>query len=72
MHTKNIERRQQIINYVNLYRSRAGVSPTVREIASGVGLSSVSTMHGYLQRMSRDGLIEYVPYEPRSIVVKSA
>ena len=66
---KNDQRRQEILRFVNGYRSVSGISPTVREIADGVGLRSASTTHGNLMRMARDGLLTFEPYERRTVMV---
>ncbi|MDP4145684.1 MAG: transcriptional repressor LexA [Bacillota bacterium] len=44
-----------------------GYPPSVREICARVGLSSTSTVHGYLTRMEKKGLIRRDPTKPRAI-----
>ena len=56
-HRTNTERRDRILLYMKMYYMTYGRQPTVREIGKAVGISSTSTMAGYLQRMERDGMI---------------
>ncbi len=53
----NIDKQQQILNFIEKQVSEKGYPPTVREICQAVGLNSPSTVHGYLKRLERDGLI---------------
>lgn len=53
----NIDKQQQILNFIQKQVSEKGYPPTVREICEAVGLNSPSTVHGYLKRLERDGLI---------------
>jgi repressor LexA len=43
--------------------------PTVREIGETVGLSSTSTVHGYLGRLEKQGLLHRNPGKPRILEV---
>ena len=69
--SKHIKRGRtaDILQFIRAYHEEHSFGPTVREIASGVGLSSTSTTFGYLNRMNRDGLITSIPGTPRSIRV---
>lgn len=62
-------RTAEIIQFIRDYHEEHNFAPTVREIARGVGLCSTSTAFGYLNRMTRDGLITSIPGTPRSIRV---
>ncbi|MBQ3023488.1 MAG: transcriptional repressor LexA [Clostridia bacterium] len=53
----NIDKQQQILNFIKKQVSEKGYPPTVREICEAVGLNSPSTVHGYLKRLERDGHI---------------
>lgn len=53
----NTDKQQQILNYIQAYSSENGYPPTVREICRGVGLNSPSTVHGYLNRLEKRGLL---------------
>lgn len=56
-HRTNTERRDRILLYMRMYCMTYGKQPTVREIGKAVGISSTSTIAGYLQRMEREGVI---------------
>ena len=56
-HRTNTERRDRILLYMRMYCMTYGKEPTVREIGKAVGISSTSTIAGYLQRMEREGII---------------
>ena len=43
--------------------------PSVREICDAVGLKSTSTVHGYLERLEKKGLIRRDPTKPRAIEI---
>lgn len=58
---------EQILDFIREFCASHGFSPTIREIDKGVGLQSTSTVAGYLNRMTRDGLITSIPGTPRSI-----
>ena len=53
----NIDKQQQILNFIEKQVSQKGYPPTVREICEAVGLNSPATVHGYLKRLERDGYI---------------
>ena len=58
---------EQILEFIREFCASHGFSPAIREIGKGVGLQSTSTVAGYLNRMTRDGLITSIPGTPRSI-----
>lgn len=61
------KRRHHIYNFIATYIEENSYSPSMREITEGVGLQSVSTVKGHLDRMQRDGYLEYEPTKPRTI-----
>ncbi len=54
----NLSKQQQILSFIEEYTSEKGYPPTVREICTGVGLNSPSTVHGYISRLQKAGLLE--------------
>lgn len=54
----NLTKQQQILNFIDQYTHDKGYPPTVREICAGVGLNSPSTVHGYISRLQKAGLLE--------------
>ena len=53
----NIDKQQQILNFIQKQVAEKGYPPTVREICGAVGLNSPATVHGYLQRLEKAGHI---------------
>ena len=50
-------RQRQILDYIRKCVHTLGYPPSVREICSEVGLSSTSTVHGYLTDLEKLGFI---------------
>lgn len=63
-------RRRQIIDYIRRSMERRGRSPSMREIAEGVGLSSVSTISYHLKILTAAGYLDRDPGQPRTVVAK--
>lgn len=61
-------REQDIFNYIIHFRAENLMSPSVREIAEGVGLYSPSTVHRHLRNMTEKGWLTMKRGSPRSIV----
>lgn len=63
-------RQKSIIEFIKRYQVDNGYSPTLREIAKGVGLASSSTVHGHLDRLEQYGYIKRGdPKSPRTIEI---
>ena len=69
MRTKNEEYFEKLEQYIDDYRENNGVSPSLREIETALGISR-STVSRYLSFMREKGLIEYEG--PRRINTKEA
>ncbi|MBR5535548.1 MAG: transcriptional repressor LexA [Clostridia bacterium] len=65
----NLGKQQQILNFIEDWTREKGYPPTVREICSAVGLSSPSTVHGYISRLQKAGLLEKNAASSRSVRV---
>lgn len=61
------KRRQQIYDFIAAYIKDNNFSPSMREITEGVGLQSTSTVKGHLDRLQRDGYLDFEPSKPRTI-----
>jgi len=57
MATVLYKRQKQILDYINKNISKFGCAPTLTEIASFLGLSSLSTVHEHLAVLEKKGLI---------------
>lgn len=66
----NPGKQQEILAYIEQYSNINGYPPTVREIGKAVGLNSTSTVHGYLERLERDGKVEKAGGSSRAIRLK--
>ena len=60
-------RQKQILEYIRTCVHKFGYPPSVREICKEVGLSSTSTVHGYLHRLEDLGYIRRDPAKNRTI-----
>lgn len=69
MQKKTNEKQQQILEFVNKQVQEKGYPPSVREICSAVGFKSTSTVHAYLEKLEKDGLIQKDPTKPRALKV---
>lgn len=67
----NVDKQKEILSYIEQYSNENGYPPTVREIGRAVGLNSPSTVHGYLERMERDGKLERSEGSSRALRIKS-
>lgn len=54
---ENLDKQQQILSFIEKQIEKAGYPPTVREICEAVGLNSPSTVHGYLKRLEKNGML---------------
>ena len=68
--TKPITQREEaILEVIKETIRHKGYPPSVREIGQAVGLSSSSTVHGYLKKLEGKGLLRRDPTKPRAIEV---
>ncbi len=49
---------ERILRYIVSYTDEHGYAPTLREIANGVGLTSVGTVHRHIETLKNKGLLE--------------
>lgn len=62
-------REKDIVEFIRQKITDSGYPPTVREICDSVGLRSTSTVHSYLGRLERLGVIKRDPASSRAIEV---
>lgn len=62
------QRRAEILEFVVDYWAENGIAPTIREVASGVGLH-VSSAHHHILALERVGLLVSTPGTMRSLRV---
>jgi len=63
------EKHKQILDFVTKQVQEKGYPPSVREICKEVGFKSTSTVHSYLEKLRKDGLIQKDPSKPRALKV---
>ena len=57
-HTVTLYKRQrQIVEFISQFIQRNGYSPTLREIADAMGLSSLATVHEHVDRLCKKGVL---------------
>ncbi len=66
------KRERAILNYIEKQINEFGFSPSVREIAQAVGLSSTATVHGYVLRLEEKGYIKKHGRKGRTLQVLKA
>ncbi len=67
-----ITRRQQsILDFIALFCRKHDSSPSLEEIATHIGVSSVSTVHEHLQNLKELGVVDWQKNQPRSLVVRT-
>ena len=69
MARKITKRQQQIYDFIKEYQQEKGYPPSVREMASAVGLSSPSTVHAHLSALEARGLLKRDATKPRALAV---
>lgn len=52
------KKQKQILDYISQYIQKSGYSPTLQEIATAMGLSSLATVHEHLQALVKKGVIK--------------
>jgi repressor LexA len=63
------ERIDEILEYIRTFIQEENMSPSVREICSGLGIRSTSTVHRYLHRLQEEGRIRMASGKNRAIVL---
>ncbi len=67
---ENLNRREtEIIRYIKHSIRNKGYPPSVREIGEAVGLKSSSTVHNYLRKLEKKGLLRRDPVKPRAMEI---
>ena len=62
-------KQELILDYIKKYIARNGTSPSVREIARGVGLSSPATVHIHIQNLINKGFLKRSDNTYKSLVL---
>jgi repressor LexA len=62
-------RQREVLEFIRDYIATQGYPPSVRDIASGVGLSSVSSAHAHLATLGERGYLRRDESRPRALVL---
>jgi len=60
-------RQKEVIDFLETFVSRNGYSPSFEEIARGMGLKSLATVHKHITNLEKKGLLDRVHNRSRSI-----
>ncbi len=66
---KITDKQLRVLNYVKECIRKDGYAPSVRDICKALDLKSTSTVHGYLVRLQKKGLIQKASLKPRTITI---
>jgi repressor LexA len=64
-------RQKEVIDFLTSFTQKNGYSPSYEEIASGLGLSSLATVHKHVTNLQNKGLLQRAHNRSRSIDVLS-
>ena len=56
-----------VLTFIKKYIASHGISPTIREICGGVGLSSPSTVHVHVENLKNKGYLTTIDNKFRTI-----
>jgi len=62
-------RQKEVIDFLESFVSRNGYSPSFEEIARGMGLKSLATVHKHITNLEKKGMLDRVHNRSRSIDV---
>ncbi len=63
------KRQKDIYDFIKTFIAENKYSPSMREITTTVGLKSVSTTHGHLDRLRNKGYIDFINSSPRTLQI---
>ena len=63
------KKQREILDYISQYIQQNGTSPTLKEIADAMNLSSLATVHEHLQALEKKGMIRRFDGAVRGIEV---
>ncbi|MCM3110698.1 transcriptional regulator [Lederbergia lenta] len=70
--TELTNRQKDVLNAIEFYVSDKGYSPSYRELSKMIGIASVSTMSGHLDKLKEKGYITFAPGRPRTIRIEKS
>ena len=70
--TMPTKKQQALLKFIDEFTDANGVSPSYREIADGLGLSSIASVAQHIDNCVAAGFLEKRPHEARSLRVLGA
>jgi repressor LexA len=61
------QRQREVLEALRRLHEQHGFAPSLREVASEVGLASASSVHAHVVKLSERGLVERRPGQPRTV-----
>jgi len=61
------KRQRQVLDFLTQFIEERGYSPSLQEIAEGIGCSSIATVHKHLAHLEEKGMIRRVANRSRSV-----
>ena len=65
------DKQKNILNFINIFVEKNGYAPSVREICTGVGLKSTSTVQYHIEKLINSGYIQKNYKKSRALTVNS-
>ena len=65
------DKQKNILNFINIFVEKNGYAPSVREICTGVGLKSTSTVQYHLEKLINSGYLQKNYKKSRALTVNS-
>lgn len=63
------KRKKEIYGFIKQYLAKNKYAPSIRKITTAIGLKSVSTTHGHLDRLRKKGYIDFNNSSPRTLQI---
>lgn len=65
------KKQKEVLDFLNTYSKNKGYAPSLDEIRAHFKLASVSTAHYYIKKLQKEGYLEKISNQPRSINLNS-
>ena len=65
------DKQKNILNFINIFVVKNGYAPSVREICTGVGLKSTSTVQYHIEKLINSGYLQKNYKKSRALTVNS-
>jgi len=62
----------RILAFIAGYTRQNGISPTIREIADGIGFASIGSVHRHIAKLEDEGLLDATKGKKRALVLNTS